>query len=197
MHILLRIVWMIVILLSSAAVAWFILGSTANFQLGMDLVSTVIFVYFGIPSILLITLSIVLLFKGWIPPSPWYIIAVSIVILCMLSLSPTLFKYVDTSGWLDENVTTDSLQITTDNMYEYQIELINLFQKNSYARLYLRSTSTDEEIRIPLDLPVKDIVVLFVEKNNNWIKLEKTSEEDIYIVLTTSQFSFPDEKNKN
>ncbi|MCU6711248.1 hypothetical protein M6D81_21380 [Paenibacillus sp. J5C_2022] len=188
---------MIVILLSSAAVAWFILGSTANFQLGMDLVSTVIFVYFGIPSILLITLSIVLLFKGWIPPSPWYIIAVSIVILCMLSLSPTLFKYVDTSGWLDENVTTDSLQITTDNMYEYQIELINLFQKNSYARLYLRSTSTDEEIRIPLDLPVKDIVVLFVEKNNNWIKLEKTSEEDIYIVLTTSQFSFPDEKNKN
>ncbi len=143
---------------------------------------------------MLITLSIILLFKGWIPSSPWRIVAVSIMILCMLSLSPTLFKYVDTNGWLEEEVTTDTLQITSDNTYEYQLELINLFQKNSYARLYLKSTSTDEEIRIPLDIPLKEIVVLFVEKNNHWIMLEATSEADIYILHTSSKFPFPDEK---
>lgn len=193
---LIRVIWILAILINLSAVMWFIFGTTANFQRGMDLISTVIFVYFGIPSTLLIILSIILLFKGWIPSFPWGIVAVSIIILGMLSLSPTLFKNVNTSGWLEENVTTDSLQITTDNTYEYQIELINLFQKNSYARLYLKSTSTDEEIRIPLDIPVKEIVVLFVEKNYHLIMLEATTEADIYILHTTSKFPFPEEKYK-
>ncbi|WP_235560953.1 hypothetical protein [Bacillus sp. FJAT-28004] len=194
LRLLIRVIWILAILINLSAVMWFIFGTTASFQRGMDLISTIIFSYFGIPSIMLITLSIILLFKGWIPSSPWRIVAVSIMILCMLSLSPTLFKYVDTNGWLEEEVTTDTLQITSDNTYEYQLELINLFQKNSYARLYLKSTSTDEEIRIPLDIPLKEIVVLFVEKNNHWIMLEATSEADIYILHTSSKFPFPDEK---
>ncbi|GKU78189.1 hypothetical protein L3i20_v225860 [Paenibacillus sp. L3-i20] len=107
-----------------------------------------------------------------------------------------MFKYVDTGGWLEEEVTTDSLQITSDNTYEYQLELINLFQKNSHARLYLKSTSTDEEIRIPLNIPVKEIVVLFVEENYHLSMLEATSEADIYILHPTSKLPFPDEVYK-
>lgn len=193
---LIRVIWVLAILINLSAVMWFIVGTKANFQRGMDLISTIIFSYFGIPSILLIILSIISLFKGWIPSSPWRIVAVSIMILCMLSLSPTLFKNVDTNGWLEGEVTTDTLQITTDNTYEYQLELINLFQKNSYARLYLKSTSTDEEIRITLDIPVKEIAVLFVEENYHLIMLEATSEADIYILHPTSKLPFPDEKYK-
>ncbi|WP_110932675.1 hypothetical protein [Paenibacillus bouchesdurhonensis] len=196
MLLLIRGVWILALLINLSAVMWFIFGTTANFQRGMDLVSTVIFVYFGIPSILLIVLSIFLIIKGWIPSSPWRIVAVSILILGLLSLSPTLFKYVDTSGWLEENVTTDTLQITSDNAYEYNLEIINLFQRNSYARLHLKSTSTDEEIRIPLDIPVKEIVVLFEEKNYHLIFLKATSEADVYILHPTSKLPFPNEKYK-
>lgn len=190
---LIKALWIVAVLINLSAVTWFILGSTANFQRGVDLISTVIFSYFGIPSFLLIILSITLLLKGWSPSSTRGTIGVLIIIVGMLSLSPALFKNVSTSGWLEEKVTTDTLQITSDNTYEYQLEIINLFQKNSYARLYLKSTSTGEEIRIPLDIPVKEMAVLFVEKNYHLITLEATSEEEFYILHPTSKLPFPDE----
>lgn len=191
---LIRVIWALVILVNLSAVMWFILGTTANFQRGIDLVSTVVLVYFGIPSILLIILSIILLFKRWPPSSLWGIIAVSIIIISMLSLSPILFKNVNTSGWLTENITTDTLQKTTDGQYEYQLELINLFQKNSYARLYLKNIPTSEEMRIPLDIPVTKIRGLSEGKVNYWITLEATSKTDAYILYTTSKFPLPIEK---
>lgn len=55
---------MLAILINLSGVLWFILGSTANFQRGIDLISTVILIYAGIPSILLIVMSAILLFEG-------------------------------------------------------------------------------------------------------------------------------------
>lgn len=191
-----RSLWFLAILINLSALIWFIVGTTANFNRGMDLISTVIFTYIGIPSILLIVTSVILLLKGWLPSSVKGIFAFSLIIICMLAFSPTLFKNVDRSGWLEEEVTTDSLQVTADNLYEYQIELINLFQKDSSARLYLKHTSTDEEIRIPLDVNLKEFAVLFVEKTNYWIVLETTSEEGMYILETTSSFPIPGLKYK-
>ncbi|NEN87132.1 hypothetical protein [Paenibacillus elgii] len=191
---LIRVIWALVILVNLSAVMWFILGTTANFQRGIDLVSTVVLVYFGIPSILLIILSIILLFKRWPSSSSWSIIGVFIIIICMLSLSSILFKNVNTSGWLTENITTDTLQTTADGQYEYQLELINLFQKNSYARLYLKNVSTGEEIRIPLEIPVTNIRGLSEGKVNYWIALEATSKRDVFILYTTSKFPLPNEK---
>lgn len=191
---LLRFIWILAILINISSIIWFIFGTTANFQREADLVSTVIFVYFGIPSILLIILSIILLFKGWIPSSSWGIVIVSIIILSMLSISPTLFKNVTTSGWLSENVVTDTLQITADGQYEYQFELINLFQKNSNARLCIKRISTGEEIRFPLDMPINKIKVLSRGKVNYWIVMEETAEKDKYILYTTSEFPLSDEK---
>ncbi|GGG17372.1 hypothetical protein ACFOHW_04030 [Paenibacillus abyssi] len=189
----LRVIWVLATLVNLFAVVWFVFGTTANFQRGIDLVSTVILTYFGIPSILLIVLSSILLFKGWSPSSAWGIVIVSIMILCMLSLSPTLFKSVNTGGWLSENIVTDTLQTTADGQYEYQLELINLFQKNSFARLYIKNNSTGEEMRIPLDMPVNTIKGLTKEKENYWIMLEGTSEADKYILYTTPRFPLSDE----
>lgn len=193
---LLRVIWVGAILINLSAVIWFILGTTANFQRGIDLVSTVILVYFGIPSILFIILSFVLLFKGGFPSSVWSTVIVSIMILCMLSLSPTLFKSVNTSGWLTENIVTDTLQTTADGQYEYQLELVNLFQKNSSSRLYLKNISTGEETRISLQLPTRDIHMLPNEKMNFRLFLEVTSEQDMYILHTTPQLPTPLEKYK-
>ncbi len=193
---LIRAIWVVAILINLSAVIWFILGTTANFQRGIDLVSTVILVYFGIPSILLIILSIFLFIKRWLPASSWGIVALSVIILCMLSLSPTLFKNVNKSGWLLENVVTDTLQITADGQYEYQFELVNLFQKNSNARLYVKRISDGEEMRISLDMPLNKIKGLSEEKVNYWVVMDGTSEKDKYIMHTTSKFPLPDRKYK-
>ncbi|CAM4211540.1 hypothetical protein L1N85_14045 [Paenibacillus alkaliterrae] len=190
----LRVVWAIAAFINLCAVMWFIIGTTANFQRGIDLVSTVILVYFGIPSLLLIILSIVLIIKAWQPSSIWGVIGVSILILSMLTLSPPLFKNVNTSGWLTEKVTTDTLQVTADGKYEYHLELVNLFQKNSYARLYLRSISTGEELRIPLEMEIYKIKGISLGRTNFWITLEQTLEPNKYSLRTTKDFPLQDGK---
>ncbi|MFC0394447.1 hypothetical protein [Paenibacillus mendelii] len=112
----------------------------------------------------------------------------------MLSLTPTLYKYVNTSGWLTENITTDSLQKTADGQYEYQVELINLFQRNSYARLYLKNVNTAEETRIPVDLAVNEIKGLSVGKVNYWVSIELNPVSDNYLMITTTDFPLPGEE---
>jgi len=184
----LKFIWILALLINLFAILWFIIGSTANFQREIDVVTTVIFVYCGIPSIIIIILSVILLIKGWPPASMWGIAGVTILTVCMLLLSLPLFKNVNTSGWLTEKITSDTLQITTDGQYEYQLELVNLFQNNSYARLYIKNVSTDGEKRIPLDLPVEEIRGLSVSKDNHWITLINTDVENMYILRTTEDF---------
>ena len=98
-----KILWILATLVSLSGVIWFILGSTANFQRGIDLISTVILVYIVIPSIILIFLSVVLLIKKWDRPK-WGTLWVLLMIFFMFSLTPTMYKYVNTSGWLTESV---------------------------------------------------------------------------------------------
>lgn len=180
---------MLTTLINLCAVIWFVLGTTANFQRSMDLISTVILAYFGVPSVVLIILSAILIFKSWRPSSLWGILGIMVVIVSMLSLSPTLFKYVNTSGWLTEHVTTDTLQVTNDGRYAYQLEWINRFQRNSYARLYLKSLSIEEETRIPLDMKVSQIKAITVNTTDNyWIRLEQSSGPDYYLLHTTESF---------
>lgn len=183
-----RSVWALVILINLSAIIWFILGTTANFNRGIDLIPAVILGYIGGPSILLILLSLLFLLTGWLPSSAKGIVSFALVIISLLVFSLILYKNVDRSGWLEEHVRTDSLQVTSDHLYEYHIELINLSRRDSHARLYLKKTSTEEEIRIPLDMSLKDVAVLFIEETNYWIVLDPTSEEDTYILETTKTF---------
>jgi hypothetical protein len=191
---LLRGIWVLAILINLCALLWFVLGSTANFQRGIDIITTVILMYVGIPSCILIIISIILLIKKWPSTLNFSVIVVIFIILTMLSLSPTLIKYVNTSGWLTENIRTDTLQRTEDGKYEYQLELVNLYQKNSYARLYLNSISTDQELRIPLEMDVYEIVGISIGKVNYWIRLEQTNDPNIYTLRTTKDFPLQDKE---
>lgn len=112
----------------------------------------------------------------------------------MIILSITLYKNVNTSGWLHEQITTDTLQVTEDGKYEYQLELINALQKNSYSQIYMKNVYTEEETRIPLDMPINKIKVLFIKEDYYWTKLEPTSKIDTYILETTMEFPFPGER---
>lgn len=88
------------------------------------------------------------------------------------------------------------MQITTDGQYEYQLELVNLFQKNSNARLYIKRISDGEEMHIPLDMHLNKIKGLSEEKVNYWVMMDGTFEKDKYIMHTTSKFPLPDKKYK-
>lgn len=185
----LKYAWILSIVISLFSVIWFVLGITANFQREIDLIDTVLLIFLGIPSVLLIIASLFLLYKDW--PQSWVgsKILVCIGILIMLSLSVGLINSVNTSGWLTERVITDTLQTTEDGKYEYQMEWINLFQKNSYARLYIKSISTDEETRIRFDTPVNTVTVLTRGDVNYWISLTASPKEDVYILTTTDKLS--------
>lgn len=189
-----RVIWLLATLINLCAVVWFVLGTTANFQRGIDLVSTVIMVYFGVPSIILITLSIVLFIKVWQPSSYWGVAGVIVLIISMLALSPTLFKNVSTSGWLSEEVTTDTLQVTADGKYEYQLELVNLFQKNSHARVYIRNINTGEDLRVSLPMDIAKIKGISMGRTNHWVILEQTLMPNMYSLRTTKDFPIQDVK---
>nr|WP_217365263.1 MULTISPECIES: hypothetical protein [Brevibacillus] len=186
--------WVITILVNLSGVIWFVLGSTANFQRGIDLISTVILVYLGIPSILLIVVSSFLLLKKWSPARWWEVIGVFMIMTAMLVLTPHLYKNVETSGWLTEKLETDSIQQTSDQRYMYCLELINLFQQNGSARLYLKNANTREELRIAVDLPLTKIQGISWGEVPRFIKLEPTNDANIYILHTTESFPIPNEK---
>ena len=194
MRLWLKVMWVITILVNLSGVIWFVLGSTANFQRGIDLISTVILVHLGIPSILLIVVSSFLLLKKWSPSRWWEVIGVFMIMTAMLVLTPHLYKNVETSGWLTEKLETDSIQQTSDQRYMYCLELINLFQQNGSARLYLKNANTREELRIAVDLPLTKIQGISWGEVPRFIKLEPTNDANIYILHTTESFPIPNEK---
>ncbi len=60
----------------------------------------------------------------------------------------------------------------SDGRYAYQLEWINRFQRNSYARLYLKSLPTEEETRIPLDMKVNQIKTITVNTLLDQVRTE-------------------------
>ena len=165
-----------------------------NKQRGIDLISTVVLVYLGIPSILLIVVSSFLLLKKWSPSRWWEVIGVFMIMIAMLVMTPHLYKNVETSGWLTEKLETDSIQQTSDQRYMYCLELINLFQQNGSARLYLKNANTREELRIAVDLPLNKIQGISWGEVPRFIQLEPTNDANIYILHTTESFPIPNEK---
>ncbi|WP_438448067.1 hypothetical protein [Gorillibacterium sp. sgz5001074] len=190
----LRILLIIVIVFSVTSFVWFLLGSTSYFQRGMDIIGTTLFWGGGIPVLLIGLIFTILLIKGWTPTTGGQYVPVIIGILLSVLLSSALIQSVSTHGWAHEKVESDSIKITIDNMFEYRIDLINLFQKNSRARLYLKEISSGEEKLIPVGIQTSKIAVLGVNKINHWVKLEPTDEPYRYVLSTTDELRIPEEK---
>ncbi len=197
MHLWLKSLWLVATMFSAASLIRFIFRSTANFQRPLDLVNSVTLTFVGIPSLLLTATSVVLLLKKWNPAASGlaYIGFYSGVIV-LLVLSMVLIKSVSSQGWLTEKVTSDSLKITSDEKYQYRIDLINLFQKNSYAKLYVKNVATNEEVSIPVDIETDKIVGLGIKETNNWVTMEPSEALNRYVLYTTKELGIPEEKFK-
>lgn len=197
MHILFRGFLVVVILVNASSFFWFILGSTAYFQRGMDILGTTYFVGVGVPVLVCVILVTLLLFKGWTPTGGRQYTAVFIGVLGSVLLSVVLIQSVNTHGWAKEKIQSDTLKNTTDSKYEYRIDFINLFQRNSNARLYLKDVDSGKEIYIPVDIQTNKIIVLGVRDVNHWVRLEPTDIASQYHLYTTKDLrNLPEEKFK-
>lgn len=187
-----------VIILGTGALTVFILGTTALFQRYFDLIHTVLLVLYGIPCLGGVLVFSGLLFKKWQPSNKHgyglVITGISIVII----FSVLLVRNTPVSGWLVENVNSDTLKKTADQQYEYRLDLVNLFQKNSEARLYTRNIKTGEEQLIDLAIDTDSLTGLFniesdIEKD--WVIMHP-NEDGYYYLITTEELAIPEEKFK-
>ena len=183
-------IWWICVAINLGAIIWFVLDNTANFQRGVDLVTTVIFMFFGIPSLILLSWSLYMLKNGGVK-SPFSMLGITCLLVIMIFLSVPLYKNVNTSGWLTENIRIDTTQVTADNQFEYYIELVNIFQRNSSIRLYLKNLHSDEEVRMKIDLP-KVSGISWNWKENFFTTLQPTGHEGKYILKTQQLSPFPE-----
>lgn len=129
MAIWLKFLLILLMIFNLSSFVWFLLGSTAYFQRGMDIMGTTYLWGAGIPVLLITIVFIIFLFKGWIPTSRGDYIGICVWMVLSTLLSFVLIQSVSTHGWANEKISSDSLKITSDGKYEYRVDLINLFQK--------------------------------------------------------------------
>ncbi|KJD45362.1 hypothetical protein [Paenibacillus terrae] len=147
-----KIIWMIPILINIAAFIWFILGSTGGFQRGHDILGTAALVLFGVPSVIIVLISLTYIWQGWAPFSGIKYVVSAILMASLLFFSYYLVDGTPTRGWLYDNVDSDPVRLTSDQKYEYRIDLINPFQRNSREQLHLKNISTGEEKNIAISI---------------------------------------------
>ncbi|WP_440115589.1 hypothetical protein [Paenibacillus sp. QZ-Y1] len=183
-----------IIIFSVSSFVWFLMGSTAYFERGMDIIGTTYLWGAGIPVLLFAVVFTMLLIKRWTPTSGIDYVGICVVLILSALISAALIQSVNTHAWANEKIRSDTLKISADGEYEYRVDLINLFQRNSYARLYLKNVSTGEELYIPTEIQTHRIKTLAVGGDTHWIKLELTDNVSDYILYTTKELGIPEEK---
>lgn len=184
-----------VVVVNFAAFVYFMFGSTANFQRGYDLVNTVMLVFFGGPSLILNVLAMVVIFKGWTPLAESRYVLSFLMAGALLFLAYQLVNAVSPIGWLEDNIVSDPPRMTSDQQYEYRIDIINPFQKNSREQLHIRQISTGKESNIPIDLLNEDDVYKTGMGDQwAWALLQPTEREDYYRMVTTEDLNMNEQR---
>lgn len=195
MHGWLRLLIVLVIICSAASLVWFLLGATAYLQRDMDIIGTTYLMLVGIPLFLLALFFAMLLVKGWkLQGGLQYHVGIIVGLVISIGLSAILIHSVNSSGWTKERIQSDSIKTTIDSKYEYRIDFINLFQRNSRARLYVKDINSGEEKYIPISIQTRKIIGLGVGKVNHWVLLEPIDESSHYFLSTTNNLRIPEEK---
>lgn len=148
----------------------------------------------GIPVLLFAIVFTIILIKGWTPTSGIDYAGICVGLVLATLISAALIQSVNTHGWAKEKLRSDTLKTSADGKYEYRVDLINLFQRNSHARLYLKDVSIGEEKNIPIEIQTRKIKTLAVGGVNHWVKLEPTDNTSYYILYTTTELGIPEEK---
>jgi len=197
--VLLRTISVIVFMVCSLALLFWLLGITAGFQrsiLQIDIVTLVFFVFAWIPIFVWTIITFIFLRGGSNAAVP-IVFLQCIFVLCLFifhlrvirditSIEADMLFYA--KGWIIENVTEGIVQISDDKKFEYRLDLINIFQRNSRARLFVRNLETKEEKNIRLPMDTRRIYGFTQSRYNPWIRMESTDIPYHYIVRTVGGF---------
>ena len=193
MQINVKLVWMIATALNAIALLYFWIGSTAFFNRAPGTSWGFYFMFIGLPVAVLIVISIICFIVGWMPRSDS---SLSLMILVILFISfMVIFMAplpIEQEGWVTEQVDTIGfMQTTDDGKYEYTLEIVNSFQNNSQARLFVKDISTGEETRIPLDMANERITINLsrsINEDRAWAHLVPSEVSPSIYLLTTTEY---------
>ncbi|WIM41059.1 hypothetical protein PO903_09395 [Paenibacillus sp. PK4536] len=180
----------IAILGNIASYIWLVLTATANFQRGLDLIGTVVVVMYGTISIMTLLFTIIFLVSNTLSKG---LVSNTVFISCtvvLLALSVSQFKAIEPAGWLTERIETHELVTTSDQQYQYRLELVNTFQSNEKVRLYLKHIHTGKESKIDLAIDL-GAAYSIQSSDEGWVNMESTDQPHRYIMTINDVFSIP------
>ncbi|WP_440110719.1 hypothetical protein [Paenibacillus sp. QZ-Y1] len=185
-----KYIWITTIFINVAIFIWFLVGATSNFQRSLDLVGMPIMIFYGVPSLMINMISIVILMKKWNSRlNIMTMIVGGVFIFILLFCTPAFVTALQNTVEGDQ-VESDPVSYTTDQKYEYNIELINMSQRNNQVNLIVREVSGKAEKKaIPLDLDTEEIIALTTGPGSNWqwAVLEPTEKPELYKLTTTEK----------
>ncbi|CAM4107896.1 hypothetical protein GCM10007362_34090 [Saccharibacillus endophyticus] len=162
-------------------VIWMVLGYTAAFQMIPDLIGTVVMVLEGIPMLLLSVLSLIMSFGR----PRWSGRILRILVLSasifLISIAWNSVKELSPEAWLTERVDSNMFKITEDDRYVYQIEIVNRYQRNEHARLFVERRIGAQEKYIELDLSSAEMSGMLYSEYD-WGELTLKQGKYIYLL---------------
>ncbi|WP_458123226.1 hypothetical protein [Paenibacillus sp. Z3-2] len=185
-----KFIWIATTLINLSVFIWFLVGATSNFQRSLDLVGMPIMLFYGVPSLIVNMISIVILIRKWNSQlSVNTMIVGGVFIFILLFCTPAFVTALQNTVKSDQ-VESDPVSYTSDQKYQYNIELIKMSQRNNQVNLIVKDVSGKAEKKaIPLDLDTEEIIALTTGPGSNWqwAVLEPTEKPELYKLTTTEK----------
>ena len=183
-------IWGTTVLVNLAVFIGFLVGATSNFQKSLDLVGMPIMLLCGIPSLMINMISVVILIRKWNSSlSVSTMIYGCVFILILMFCTPAFINALEHSV-KPERVESDPVSRTSDQKYEFNLEIINMSQRNNQVNLIVKEVS-DQAVKrtIPLELDAKEIVAITTGPGSDWqwTVLEPTETPEIYKLTITEK----------
>jgi len=169
---------------------WWYYGATNGFNRGLDLIAWVTMMYSIIPLAVVTFFSLLYAiytvkdYKKCKKTASMVVVVVFALIMIPYSIfintHPSLRQ-----GPVRDFVRSDTIRPTDDGLFEYRLDLINLFQGNARARLFVRDLTTGEEVYIPLMLPLWEVGGILIPGGNAnflWARMRQGEQEGQYIL---------------
>lgn len=180
----------IAILSNIASYIWLVLTATANFQRGLDLIGTIDVVMYATISVMTLFFTIsFLVYKTFSKGLVSNTVFISCTVV-LLALTVSQFRAIEPTGWLTERIQTHELVTTSDQQYQYRLELVNTFQSNEKVRLYLKDIHTGKESKINLAIDLGAAYAIG-SSDEGWVHMEPTNQPHQYMMTINDVLSIP------
>ncbi|MCG7383135.1 hypothetical protein [Paenibacillus sp. ACRRY] len=184
-----KLMWIAASFINLSVFIWFLIGATSNFQKSLDLIGLPIMLFYGVPSLIINIISIVILMKKWNSQLSASIMILGVVfIFVLLYCTPAFINALQHSGGR-EKVESDPVRYTSDQRYQYNIELMKASKNSNQMNLIVRevSGSATGVKAIQLDLDTNEIKSTISGPGSNWqwAILEPTTIPALYKLSTT------------